>query len=251
MKNYLFEIMYDGSAYHGWQVQENAVTVQQKIQDSIERIFGVRYAVTGCSRTDSGVHANMFCFNMRTPDALDCAKTVRSLNAVLPQDISVLSCREVSEDFHARYDCVSKQYVYLIWNSESRNPFYVNRALHYPYSLDIDMLNIQARDFLGTHDFSAFCASNSSVEDKTRTVMSIGFEKSGNLVKLCIEADGFLYNMVRIITGTLLDINSGKIQRGKIPEILESGNRIFAGKTVPACGLYLNKVNHKNNGGKV
>ncbi len=244
MKNYLFEIMYDGSAYHGWQVQENAVTVQEKIQDAVERIFGVRYGVTGCSRTDSGVHANSFCFNMRTPAELDCAKTVRSLNAVLPYDISVLSCREVSADFHARYDCISKQYVYLIWNTPTRNPFYVNRAFHYPFGLDINMLGGEAEAFLGTHDFSAFCASGSSVEDKIRTVKSIELKKSGDLVKLYIEADGFLYNMVRIITGTLLDINSGKIQKGKIPFIIETGDRNLAGKTAPACGLYLNKVNY-------
>lgn len=245
MKNYLFTIMYDGSAYHGWQVQDNAVTVQQKIQDAIEQIFSVRENIVGCSRTDSGVHANMFCFNMRTEKIIDTVKTVRSLNAVLPEDISVLSCEEVPFDFHARYDCVSKQYKYLIWNGKSRNPFYRNRALYYPFEIDIEMLNCEAQSFMGTHDFSAFCASGSSVEDMTRTVKSIGFSKNGDLIEFYIEADGFLYNMVRIIVGTLLDIGSGKIEKGKTPEIIAGKDRRKAGKTAPACGLYLNKVNYK------
>lgn len=236
--------MYDGSAYHGWQVQENAVTVQEKVQDAIEQILSVRENIVGCSRTDSGVHANMFCFNMRTEKNIDAFKIVRSLNAVLSEDISVISCNEVPFEFHARYDCISKQYKYLIWNAKSRNPFYLNRALHYPFELDIEMLNTEAQSFLGTYDFSAFCSADSSVEDKTRTVKSIGFQKNGNLIEFYIEADGFLYNMVRIIVGTLLDIGSGKIEKGKIPEIILSRDRKKAGKTAPACGLYLNKVNY-------
>lgn len=246
MKNYLFTIMYDGSAYHGWQVQDNAVTVQQKIQDAVEQIFSVRENIVGCSRTDSGVHANMFCFNMRTEKNIDTVKVVRSLNAVLPEDISVLSCEEVRFDFHARYDCVSKQYKYLIWNGKSRNPFYRNRALYYPFELDIEMLNCEAQSFMGTHDFSAFCASGSSVEDMTRTVKGIGFSKNGDLIEFYIEADGFLYNMVRIIVGTLIDIGSGKIEKGKISEIIAGKDRRKAGKTACACGLYLNMVNYKN-----
>lgn len=236
--------MYEGTAYHGWQIQNNAVTVQQKIQDAIQTIFGVRENVTGCSRTDSGVHANMFCFNMRTEKSIDCFKTVKSLNAVLPNDISVLSCEEVPFEFHARYDCVSKEYKYLIWNGIARNPFYLNRALNYPYKLDIDMLNIEAEAFVGTYDFSAFCSADSSVEDKTRTVKSIGFKRYGDLVEFSVEADGFLYNMVRIIIGTLLDINEGKIPKGTISEIILSKDRGKAGKTAPASGLYLNKVNY-------
>ncbi len=244
MKNYLFKIMYDGSGYHGWQVQENAVTVQEKIQDAIEKILSVRENIVGCSRTDSGVHANMFCFNMRTDKEIDTSKIVRSLNAVLPEDISVISCEEADFNFHARYDCTSKEYKYLIWNDKSRNPFLTGRALHYPGEIDIDLLNEEAKSFLGTHDFSSFCAADSSVEDKTRTVKNIGFEKNGKLIEFKIEADGFLYNMVRIIVGTLLDVNSGKIERGKIEEIINSKDRKSAGKTAAACGLYLNIVNY-------
>lgn len=245
MNNYLLTLMFDGSGYHGWQVQENAVTVQGALQDAIERILGVRENVTGCSRTDSGVHANMFCCNMRTEKQLDEISFKRSLNAVLPDDIAVTDCRAAPEEFHARYDCVSKEYKYLIFNKDYKNPFYKDRALYYPYKIDAELLNSEAQSFLGTHDFSAFCAAASDVEDKTRTVKSVSFKRNGDFCELYIEADGFLYNMVRIIVGTLLDINSGKIEQGKISEIINSKDRQQAGVTAKACGLYLNRVNYK------
>lgn len=244
MKNYLLTLMFDGTPYHGWQVQENAVTVQQTLQDAIEKILSVRESIVGCSRTDSGVHANMFCCNMRTEKQLEPEKFRKSLNAVLPDSISVTSCGEVPYTFHARYDCVSKEYKYIMVNSKSRNPFYVNRALYYPYTIDADMLNKEAQAFVGTHDFTAFCASNSNVDDKTRTIKQISVKRNGDIIEITVEADGFLYNMVRIIVGTLLDINSGNIEKGKIPQIIEQKERKNAGKTAPACGLYLNRVNY-------
>ena len=245
MSNYLLTLMFDGSGYHGWQVQDNAVTVQGTLQDAVEKILGVRESITGCSRTDSGVHANSFCCNMRTEKEFDENSFRRSLNAVLPDDIAVKDIKRVAQDFHARYDCVSKEYKYLIFNKDYKNPFYVNRALHYPYKIDEELLNSEAQSFLGTHDFSAFCSADSSVEDKTRTIKSISFKRNGDFCELLVEADGFLYNMVRIITGTLLDINSGKIEKGKIPEIIESRDRAKAGVTAKPCGLYLNRVNYK------
>ncbi len=244
MRNLLLSLMFDGTGYHGWQVQKNAVTVQQTLQDAIERILGVRENVVGCSRTDSGVHANMFCCNMRTENEIQPEKLKTALNAVLPQDIAVISCGEVPYTFHARYDCVSKEYKYLILNSKQRNPFYVNRALFYPHSIDADMMNTEAQAFLGLHDFTSFCAADSSVDDKVRNIKSISVKRNGSFVEFTVEADGFLYNMVRIMVGTLLDINSGKIERNSISEIIESKDRKKAGKTAPACGLYLNKVNY-------
>ncbi len=244
MRNLLLSLMFDGTGYHGWQVQKNAVTVQQTLQDAIERILGVRENVVGCSRTDSGVHANMFCCNMRTENEIQPEKLKTALNAVLPEDIAVTSCGEVPYTFHARYDCVSKEYKYLILNSKQRNPFYVNRALFYPHSIDADMMNTEAKAFLGLHDFSSFCAADSSVDDKARNIKSISVKRNGSFVEFTVEADGFLYNMVRIMVGTLLDINSGKIERNSISEIIESKDRKKAGKTAPACGLYLNKVNY-------
>lgn len=242
MKNYLLTLMFDGRSFHGWQVQKNAVTVQQCVQDGVQRILGVRENIIGCSRTDSGVHANMFCCNIRTEKNIDLTSFRRSLNAVLPDSIAVTDITEVPYEFHARYNCKRKEYEYLLFNADYMNPFYVGRALYYPYSLDEKLINDNAKDFIGTHDFSAFCASGSSVEDKVRSVFSASFEKNGELASFKICADGFLYNMVRIIVGTLLDINSGKLPSGSVPEIINSLDRSRAGFTADGCGLYLNKV---------
>lgn len=242
MKNYLLTLTFNGSAYHGWQVQGNAVTVQSTLQDALERILGVRENIIGCSRTDAGVHADMFCCNMRTNSVLPPQKLQTALNAVLPRDIAVLECGEVPYDFHARYDCTGKQYRYLILNRPVRDPFYENRAYHYPWHIHAEMLDAQAKQFLGLHDFSAFCASKSSVEDKVREIRLADVRRNGDFVEILVEGDGFLYNMVRIMVGTLLEINSGKLQRDSIPAILESQNRMHAGVTAPAHGLYLHKV---------
>lgn len=244
MKNLLFTISFLGTAYHGWQVQENAVTVQQTVQDAVEKIIRKRENIIGCSRTDAGVHANMYCFNMRTESDISVNQLVKALNAVLPFDISVTDCREVPLDFHARYSCKSKEYIYLIYNDKTRNPFWYERALFYPYSLDADFLNEQAKQFVGTHDFSAFCASGSSTENNIRTITEAKVEKNGKTVQMTFSADGFLYNMVRIMVGTLLDVSAGKIEKDAICKIINSNDRNMAGITAPPCGLYLNKVNY-------
>lgn len=244
MKNILITLMFDGSAYHGWQVQENARTVQQTLQDTIEKILGRRESVVGCSRTDSGVHANMFCCNMRTENNIAPEKLKKALNALLPPDIAVKNCGEVPYQFHARYDCISKEYKYLLFNSDYRNPFYENRALFYPYHIDDEMLSKEAKSFIGIHDFSAFCAAGSSVDDKVREVKNAEVRRDGDLVEFIFEADGFLYNMVRIMVGTLLGINEGKIKKGAIPDIIKSKDRKTAGMTASPEGLYLNRVNY-------
>lgn len=244
MRNLLLTLCFDGSAYHGWQVQENAVTVQSTLQDAVQRILGVRENIIGCSRTDAGVHAEMFCCNMRTQKEMPPEKLQTALNAVLPRNIAVLSVKEVPYEFHARYDCKGKVYKYLIWNARTRSPFYENRAYHYPWPLDVPMLNEQIRQFLGQHDFSAFCASGSSVEDRVREITRAEILRNGDLIEIYIGGNGFLYNMVRIMVGTLLDIQSGAILPNSIPEILEQKNRKNAGVTAPAHGLYLHQVNY-------
>lgn len=242
MRNLLLTISFDGSAYHGWQVQENAVTVQQTLQDALQHICQRRDNIVGCSRTDAGVHANMYCCNVRTESPIACEKLVGALNAVLPQDIAALDCREVDFDFHARYDCKSKEYIYKIWNSPNKNPFLYNYSLHYKYPLDEEFLDSQAKMFIGTHRFDSFCAAGSSVEDTERTVMNAAVEREGDTVIFRVEANGFLYNMVRIMTGTLIDISRGRIPAGSINEIIKAENRFAAGYTAPAHGLYLNKI---------
>ncbi len=245
MRNILLKICFDGTAYHGWQVQENAVTVQQTLQNAWTRICGNRDNVVGCSRTDAGVHANMYCCNIRTECETTCDKLITGLNAVLPDDIAVIDCAEVPFDFHARYDCKSKEYIYKIWNSDIKSPFLYKHTLHYKYRLDENLLNEQAKDFIGTYDYKAFCSSGSSVEDTVRTVYSASVERNGDTVVFRVEADGFLYNMVRIMVGTLLDISSSKIQKNSIKNIILSGKRENAGLTVKPEGLYLNKINYE------
>ena len=233
---------YDGTRYHGWQVQENAVTVQQTLQDALEKLFGERLPVTGCSRTDAGVHAQMYCCNFRTDSAISCEKLPYALNAHLPDDIGVYACREVPEDFHARYACIGKRYVYKIHNSPFRDPFRMGYAYTYRPQLDAALLHMQAEDFLGTHDFASFAAAGGSVEDTVRTVQDVCVRRNGDLVCFEVQADGFLYNMVRIMTGTLLGIAEGKLERGSIPDILKAKDRSLAGVTAPPQGLYLKEV---------
>ncbi len=247
MRNLLFTLAYDGTAYHGWQVQKNGISVQQILQDAFEKVLGDRGNVIGCSRTDAGVHANMYCFNMRTESNWACEHLIPAINANLPFDIAVTSCCDVSPDFHARYDCVSKQYIYKIWNSPVRNPFKNGYALHYKYPLDEKMLEKEAKAFLGEHDYAAFCSARSKPGSTVRKVSRFTVERFGDEIIITVEANGFLYNMVRIMVGTLLRIAQGKIECGTIGQIIESKDRSKAGITAQAHGLYLNRVTYPFN----
>lgn len=245
MRNILLTISYDGKAYHGWQIQHNALAVQQVFQEALEKIIGSNYSVKGCSRTDSGVHANMYCISVITEHQIPAERLKCALNRFLPLDIAVLSSEEVSLDFHARYSCKSKEYIYKIWNSGERNPFLNGYALHYRYKLDENQLNRAAQAYIGKHDFTSFCTLDKREKgDLTRDVKSFSVTRDGNMVTMKVEADGFLYNMVRIMVGTLLRVAQGKIDENAIESIIEAKDRRMAGPTAPACGLYLNKVNY-------
>ena len=236
MRNLLLTISYDGSNYHGWQVQKNAVTVQEVFQNAVKKLFGHNIDIKGCSRTDSGVHANKYCVSFKADADIPCE------NSYLPDDIAVLNCTDMDIDFHARYSVVKKEYVYVICNSKIRNPFLRNYAFWYRYDVDADYLNEQAQAFVGTYDYSGFCSANSGVEDTVRTVYSFEVSRKGDMVYFKVSADGFLYNMVRAITGTVLYAAEGKLMPEDIPEILNSGNRTLAGPTAPPGGLYLTRV---------
>jgi tRNA pseudouridine38-40 synthase len=241
-RNILLSLRFDGTAYHGWQVQKNAVTIQQTLQDALEKVLKVRPPVTGCSRTDAGVHANEYICNFHTFIQIPCESLRKALNVNLPKDIAVNACREVQEPFHARYAACAKEYHYKVWNGATRDPFLNRYTLFYPYRLDIPAMQRAAAGLLGSHDFSAFRASGSKVEDTVRNILLFDIEREGSLVTFRVRADGFLYNMVRIMTGTLLNISQGLISEGDIPEIIASRSRVSAGKTLPPHGLYLNKV---------
>lgn len=242
MRNLLLTIAYDGRPYHGWQIQKNALTVQQVLQEALSGILGSAPPLKGCSRTDSGVHARCFCVSMKTESTIPCERLVMALNSRLPESVAALSCREVPLEFHARYSATGKEYSYELWNSKNRNPFLYRLATHFPMPLDEGRLFEESRPILGRHDFSCFCAAGSSVADNVRTVRRIEFFRNGELLTMQIEADGFLYNMVRIVMGTLLDIERGNISRGSMVDIIESKSRSSAGITAPPDGLYLNKV---------
>ena len=242
--NYLLTLKYDGSRYHGWQRQDNALTVQECVEDAVFRLFGVKASVTGCSRTDTGVHANCFRCNFRAEKVLPHKSVVSGMNHFHPDDIAVISSEEVPDDFNARFNCKSKEYIYVIYNGALRDPFYNNRAFHYKFPLDEKMLDKEAKDYIGTHDFTAFRAAGATTKTTERTVISAGVERHGDLVIFRVEADGFLYNMVRIMVGTLININEGKIKKGTIPDIIASKDRQQAGKTQVPDGLYLNKVQY-------
>lgn len=244
MRNLLITIKYDGSAYHGWQVQKNALTVQEVFQNAVEKVFLSRLDVKGCSRTDTGVHANMYCVSLKTDMDITPYGVIMALNSNLPRDIAVVDCREVDDDFHPRYSCKSKEYIYKIYNGRIRNPFDVDYALHYNRPIDAEYLNREAQAFVGEYDYSGFCSANSDVEDTVRDVKSFSVWREGDYVYFKVEADGFLYNMVRIMVGTLLFVNEGKIKEGELVNVILSKDRKRAGKTASPNGLYLNKINY-------
>ena len=245
LRNLLITISYDGKCFHGWQIQQNAYTVQEAFQKALSKIIGSEFDLKGCSRTDSGVHANMYCLSVKTAHPSPAQRLKAALNRWLPLSIAVMDCVEVDDSFHARYSCKSKEYIYKIWNSEVRNPFLDGYALHYRYKIDENLLNSAAQAYLGSHDFTSFCTQDSREPgDMTRTVKHFSVTRDGEMVTMKVEADGFLYNMVRIMVGTLLRVQQGKIKPDEIPSIIEKKDRSYAGPTAQACGLYLNKVNY-------
>ncbi len=241
----LLKISYLGTAYSGWQVQKNRKTVQETLQDAVETAFGKRYPVTGCSRTDSGVHANMFCCTVefgKTKISVPTEKIPVVLSRLLPDDISVYGACSAADSFHPRYDATGKEYIYLIWNGEVKNPFLTGRAMFYPKPLDADLMNDAARCFLGNHNFASFMSSGSKITDTVRRIDSAKVEREGDKVLFTVAGNGFLYNMVRIMAGTLIEVGSGKITPHDVSDILRACSRKKAGATAPSCGLYLNRV---------
>lgn len=242
MKRILLTISYDGTAYHGWQVQPNGITVQETVQNALYKLLGERPALTGCSRTDAGVHAREFCCHLDCEEKFPESAFLRGLDAFLPPDISVKAAREVSPDFHARYNARGKTYAYYILNCERRDPFLSRYAWRIERGLDLERINAFCGEIVGTHDFFTFSSSGRTVEDTVRTVKECYALREGDKVILKITADGFLYNMVRIIVGTAVAVSDGKIEPEFTKEILTSKNRALAGQTAPPQGLFLEKV---------
>ena len=243
MRNLLVEIAYNGAKYHGYQVQKNAITITKVVQDAIEKVLKKREGILGCSRTDSGVHANSYYFSMQTECKIPCDKFVSVMNNALPEDVVVLSCKDVELDFHARYKCIGKEYIYKIWNEPLRSPFLAELALHHKKHIDAEKLNETAQILVGEHDFTSFCSMGFKEGSKmTKNVEYIKIYRENEFVYIKIKANAFLYNMVRIIVGTLLYVNDGIYKSNELIEILAAKDRTKSGKTAPAQGLYLNRI---------
>lgn len=241
MKRMLLTISYDGTAYHGWQVQPNGITVQQTLQDALEKLLGERVAVTGCSRTDAGVHARRFACHIDCEDRFPENAFLKGLNSLLPNDIAVIACREVASDFHARYNALGKKYVYSMYTG-ALNPFNSRYMLHLENTPDVDLMNRFCEGIVGTHDFAPFSCSKRTVEDTVRTITECFVRKDGNKIYFEIKGDGFLYNMVRILAGTTLAVGQKRLAPDCYNDIFKYNDRSKAGETLPAFALILDKV---------
>jgi len=243
---YLMFLSYLGCGFSGFQVQNgsNARTVQGDLCRAARELFGTECKVTGCSRTDSGVHALEYVATLEVASdtVISPERLPRAFDAMLAPDIAVLSAAAVDDDYSVRRHVKGKEYEYLILNTPTPSPFYHGRAWHVPRKLDIEKMSAAAEYFVGRHDFRSFMASGSDIADTVRTVEFLKVSRDGDFVKVNVAADGFLYNMVRIIVGTLVDVSDGKVDVSAVEKIIGARDRALAGRTAPPHGLYLKKV---------
>ena len=242
MRNIALRLSYDGSAYHGWQVQKNEISVAETLEAALTKICGHPVKTVGCGRTDAGVHALRYCANFRTDCRIPIDRFPLAVNSRLPGDISVSDAVEAGEDFNAIGSCLKKEYVYKILNSPIPDPFLQKRACFYPQRLDLELMQKAARAFEGTHDFRAVRSLGTETRTTVRTVYWCRAEKEGDLITVSICADGFLYNMCRAMVGTMVYASYGKLRPEEIPDLLEQGDRRLTGPTMPPQGLYLNRL---------
>ena len=242
MRNIALRLRYDGSRYHGWQVQKNAVTVAQTLEEALAKVCKEDIRVTGCGRTDAGVHALRYCANFRTDSTIPVDRIPLAVNSRLPEDIAVTGAVEAEEEFNAILSCRKKEYIYKILNSRIPDPFLAQRVCFWPQKLDIEKISEAAEAFVGTHDFRAVRSLGTETKTTVRTVWWCRAEKEGDLITISICADGFLYNMCRAMVGTMVYAAYGKLLPQEIPALLKKGDRRLTGPTMPPQGLYLNRV---------
>ena len=235
-------VAYNGKPFSGFARQPGQLTVQGELEHALELLFHREVETTCAGRTDAGVHAEHYIANFRTESRIPIDRLPFAVNTHTPEDIAVKEAFEVAEDFNAIGSCIKKEYTYRIYNSRFKNPFYVNRAYFYPKRLVEEFLNRAAHQFVGTHDFRAVRSVGTETKSTVRTIYWCDVTRSGDLLELKVCANGFLYNMVRAITGTVLYAAEGKFLPEDIPAILESGDRRLAGPTVPPGGLYLTRL---------
>jgi tRNA pseudouridine38-40 synthase len=242
MRNIKLTIEYDGTVYHGWQSQINAKTVQDIVADAVSKLTREKSSITGASRTDTGVHAFGQVCNFFTETTIPADKFAFALNTLLPEDITVKKSEEVAPDFHSRFSTKGKKYRYLFYNSTFPSALLRHRAYHIFYPLDVDAMNRAAAYFIGTHDFTSFSSTGGSVKTAVRTITQACVERDNELITFTVMGNGFLYNMVRIIAGTLVEVGQGKMDPDTVPDMITALDRRKAGRTAPAHGLYLVEV---------
>lgn len=235
-------VEYDGTNYAGWQRQINAMSVQQKLEEAISKLTKTNVTVTGSSRTDAGVHAMGQTVHFDTSSGIPDEKFSYALNTMLPADIRVRRSMPAEADFHARFQAKGKIYRYLIHNTPHASAIWRNHRAHVMYELDVDKMNREVQAMIGTHDFAPFAASGSIVKDTVRTIYDARVVRRGDMVMLLVHGNGFLYNMVRILAGTLISVGTGKLEEGAIARALQSLSRLDLGVTAPAHGLTLMRV---------
>ncbi|NQT07262.1 MAG: tRNA pseudouridine(38-40) synthase TruA [Candidatus Omnitrophica bacterium] len=244
MRNIKLTIQYDGTNYSGWQSQKNGLAIQDIIERALKRLTGKGAKLTGSGRTDAGVHAAGQVANFRTESPLSLERIRKGLNSYLPPDIVISKAEKVSEDFHSRYSAKNKHYRYTLYTDNPAPPLCRNSVTALHYKLDLEMMKREAKALVGRHDFSAFQGSRSMRKDAVRNIRRLDVHKKGGFIYFDIEADGFLYNMVRSIAGTLIDAGRGRFKEGSIKRILNSRDRQRAGHTAPAKGLSLLRVRY-------
>jgi len=242
MKNIKLIIEFDGSNFCGWQRQPEGRTVQKVIETAIFKATGENIMINGSSRTDAGVHARDMVANFFTDSTIPGDKFREAINTRLPDDVSIIKSEEVDKDFHARYSSKGKTYSYTIVNRYERLSLGHQYLYHYRYKLDVDEMRKACKYFVGNHDFRAFISLGSSIKTTTRNIKELYIEQNKDKIKIFITADGFLYNMVRIIVGTLIKVGNGKLKAEEIESIIIEGNRKRSGMCVPPNGLILEKV---------
>ena len=242
---YKLKMAYDGTNYHGWQRQKNGITIQEVLEDVLTEIAGESVVVTGCSRTDAGVHAKVYVCSFGMATTIPADKIPFVLNTKLPPDIRAYKCEIMHESFNARFETVTKAYEYKIVNAPFQNPLMRNFSWHYPIKLDILKMQRAAKIIQGKHDFASFCAAGSSVKSTVRNLTELTVTSDGDIITVRAAADGFLYNMVRIIVGTLVYVGCGKLSEDDISELIEKKDRRLLGITAPPQGLALVEVNYE------
>ena len=243
MQNYKLTLCYDGGRYSGWQKQGNTPgTIQEKLESHLSKLLKQEVEIAGSGRTDAGVHARMQVCSFRADTGLRPDELLSLLRRYLPEDIGALSLETAPPRFHARLNCKEKTYMYRVWNSEAPNIFERHYLYLFPEPLDLDRMRQAAEYLTGRHDFTSFCSNKRMKKSPVRNLKRISIEKNGDELRLCLTGDGFLYNMVRIIVGTLLLTGTGQISPEEIPAILAARDRSKAGPTAPAQGLMLWEV---------